>query len=518
MLLELHCHTAEHSRCSVVAAVDLIRQVHAKGLQGLIFTDHHYLWPPDELREVRRAAGVPDHFLVLSGQEVTTSDTGDVLVFGAPRSIPRATTLKAIRARYPEAALVLAHPFRNGKKPGPEKLLNPLLDGVEIFSSNHTVSENSRGLQAWHTHKFTAIAGTDTHGMSYAGTYPTLFDHPVATVQDIVEELRRGRCRPFFKEIPKAGSQIQVSEITIGTKGADEVRERIIIKSLRDKEKWRSAARAYEIMALIAERGFAGGKYRVPRPIDTDRETMTLIEQGLRGKTLFEKVLSADPESARSFVRLAAEWLARLHNCLLQVTPPEEFLEKEAGRLSHYVERFAEINHPHTRRARETMEAVRRAELALFDGYPDRLIQGHGDYHPKNVYIGQDRLDNWDTLYVAAIDFDSSLRLPPAFDVGTFLAQFRNQLFTYPHILSEVPEEVFFNAYLSVSTVAGPDFLRQVELFRARTNLGIAAFLIKLGLGDSENLWRVLVEAESAMAQFAASAAGSQRAGRRGKP
>ena len=507
MLLELHCHTAEHSRCSVIGAVDLIRQVHAKGLQGLVFTDHHYLWPDHELGEVRRVAGVPDYFLILSAQEVTTSDVGDVLVYGAPRSISRGTTLKAIRARYPKAALVLAHPFRNGKKPGPEKLLNPLLHGVEIFSSNHTVSENSRGLRAWHNYKFTAVAGTDTHGMSYAGTYPTLFDHPVRSVQDIVEELRRGRCRPFFKEIPKAGSQIQVSEITIGTKGADEVRERIIIKSLRDQEKWRSAERAYEIMALIAGRGFAGGKYRVPHPIDADQETMTLIEQGLRGKTLFEKVVGADPASARSFVQLAAEWLARLHDCRLQVTPPEEFLEKEAKRLSHYVERFAEISHPHTRRAKETMDAVHRAELDLFEGRSDRLIQGHGDYHPKNIYIGQDRLDNWDTLYVAAVDFDSSLRLPPAFDVGTFLAQFRNQLSTYPHILREVPEEVFLNAYLSVSTVAGADFLRQVELFRARTNLGIAAFLIKLGLGDSENLWRVLVEAESAMAQFAASAA-----------
>ena len=505
MLLELHCHTAEHSGCSVVEAVDLVRQVHAKGLQGLVFTDHHYLWPADEIHEVRQAAGVPNYFLILSGQEVTTSGSGDVLVYGATRSLSRGMTLKEIRTRYPEAALVLAHPFRNENKPGPERLLNPLLDGVEIFSSNHTVAENSRGLKAWHTHKFTAVAGTDTHGLGYAGTYPTLFDHPVATVEDLVEELRKGRCRPFFKEIPKAGSQLQVSEITIGTKGADEVRERIIIKSLWDRGKWESVERAYQIMTVVAEHGFRGGTYRVPRPIDADPESMTLIEQGLRGKTLFEKVVGADAESARQFVRLAAEWLARLHNCRLQVTPPGEFLEKEENRLGRYVRRFAEINHPHTRRAQETMEAVRRAEMDLFAGHPEDLIQGHGDYHPKNVYIGQDRLDNWETLYVAAIDFDSSSCLPPAFDVGTFLAQFRNQLFAYPHILREVPEEVFLNAYLDASTVAGPDFLRQVELFRARTDLGIAAFLIKLGLGDSDNLWRVLVEAERAMLHVAAS-------------
>ena len=44
-----------------------------------------------------------------------------------------------------------------------------------------------------------------------------------------------------------------------------------------------------------------------------------------------------------------------------------------------------------------------------------------------------------------------------------------------------------------------PAFGRQVELFRARTNLSIAAYLVKLGLGDSEDLWRVLVEAEKAV-------------------
>jgi hypothetical protein len=43
------------------------------------------------------------------------------------------------------------------------------------------------------------------------------------------------------------------------------------------------------------------------------------------------------------------------------------------------------------------------------------------------------------------------------------------------------------------------DFLRQTELFRARTNLSIAAYLIKVGLGESDNVWRVLVEAERAL-------------------
>jgi len=41
-----------------------------------------------------------------------------------------------------------------------------------------------------------------------------------------------------------------------------------------------------------------------------------------------------------------------------------------------------------------------------------------------------------------------------------------------------------------------------VELFRARANLSIASFLIRVGMGDSEDLWRVLVEAEQSLSQI----------------
>ncbi|MHB8765544.1 MAG: phosphotransferase, partial [Deferrisomatales bacterium] len=400
MLLETHCHTAEHSRCSHVPAAELVRQVFARGLQGVVFTDHHHLWPAQELAEVRRVAGVPGFFLLLSGQEVRTPELGDVLVYGAPESLPEGTPLADLRRRWPRAALVWAHPYRRGRRPAAPELASPLVDGVEIFSSNHSVLENSRGLRDWHAHKFTALAGTDAHGATYAGTYPTQFDHPFDTIEGLAEELRRGRCRPFFKEIPRAGSQIQVTEIAIGTKGETETRERLIVKVLRDRRKWRSAARAYRVMAAVARRGFDGGPYRVPRPIDRDEGAMTLIEEGLRGRSLFDRVRAADPERAREFVSLAARWLARLHNCRLAVTPAGEFLAAETRRLGAYVARFDRIGHPHAGRARQVMEAVRAAERGRYRGRPGLLVQGHGDYHPKNVYVGQDRLDDRATLYV----------------------------------------------------------------------------------------------------------------------
>ncbi len=92
--------------------------------------------------------------------------------------------------------------------------------------------------------------------------------------------------------------------------------------------------------------------------------------------------------------------------------------------------------------------------------------------------------------------------MPPAFDVGTFLAQFRNQFYDRQEVLDKVSESIFLQKYLQEAETLDDDFLRQVEVFRARTSLSISYYLIKLKLGESENLWRVLVEAEHHLARL----------------
>ena len=42
-----------------------------------------------------------------------------------------------------------------------------------------------------------------------------------------------------------------------------------------------------------------------------------------------------------------------------------------------------------------------------------------------------------------------------------------------------------------------------MELFKARTALSIIYFLVKVGLGDSEDLWRVMVSAEQSLTRVA---------------
>ena len=502
MLLEIHAHTREHSPCSRIPALTLVQEVRDKGLQGLVLTDHHHVWTPEALTDLRRQAGLEKYFVLLSGQEVTTADSGDVLVFGPQETIARHTRLADILRRHPQAAFVWAHPYREGTRPEARLLQGSgPFHGIEIFSSNHTIRDNIRGLQDWHRYKFTALAGTDTHAEGYAGTYPTQFDHWVGALEDLVAEIRNGRCRPFFKEIPRTGANLQVTEIVVGTKGRRETRERWIIKKLHSRSKWEKARHAYRVMEEVYRHGFDKGPFRVPEPLDLDPETQTLIEVGQRGKSLYDMLVALPPKEGRPLIERVAAWLARFHGIPLSLRLPETFQDSEERRMQNYMRRFVHSGHPHTRKAGSVAEVVLAAEKRIAAFGTGTFVLGHGDFHPKNVLVGQDQITDRSSLFVSAIDFENAQAYPQAYDVGTFLAQFRNQ-FSGSGVLQKYREEAFLDAYQQRASAVPPDFLRQVELFKARTNLSIASYLIKVGLGDSQDLWRVLVEAERSVALY----------------
>ena len=102
MLIEMHAHTSKHSPCSLLDPVTLVKKVLKKGLQGLVITEHHYLWPEGELNELRIKAEIPDHFVLLSAQEVET-DFGHIMVFGLDKTITEKTAVSTLREQHPGA-------------------------------------------------------------------------------------------------------------------------------------------------------------------------------------------------------------------------------------------------------------------------------------------------------------------------------------------------------------------------------------------------------------------------------
>src|SRR4051812_27484592 len=87
MKFDLHIHTARHSPDSQTDPFDLVRAALAAGLDGVVITEHDFLWPEDELNELRAAA---PGLVILAGVEVTGRG-GDMLCYGVtdPFALPR---------------------------------------------------------------------------------------------------------------------------------------------------------------------------------------------------------------------------------------------------------------------------------------------------------------------------------------------------------------------------------------------------------------------------------------------
>ena len=498
MLLELHAHTNKHSRCSAITPLELIRGVLRKKLQGLVITEHHYLWSEQELNALRREAEIEEGFLLFAGQEVET-DIGHVVVFGAPQTIAKPCKFAKLRKDLPQAALVWAHPLRNGIIPSKKQLLNAYIDAVEIISANHSIKENYYGLSLWHRYKFNAFAGSDCHARETIGVFPTQFLHPLTNLDELVAEIKNGRCHPFVKEIPKSGSTLQVQEIVFGTKGEDENRNRIVVKKIANTEKFNKKKKALALIESLRAHGFDGQQFRIPKVITIDEEEQAVIEEGQRGKTLFELLGTVSSSVGKRYFALAAEWLAQLHAVRQHTTLLRQARAKEQERFDSYHRSFQKVPQLYERSAKELIEFVKKYELSFFTRRRADFVQCHGDYHPKNIIIGQDRAQDIGTLFISVIDFDSTLLLPAAFDVAYFLAQCRNQL---PGLTKQYAESFFLKRYEKARGGLLPDFRRSLLLFTVRSNLSIGSFLVKVGKGVGPDMDRLIRLSQRAQAQF----------------
>jgi len=499
MLIELHAHTHKWSSCSVMNPVDFIKTAIARHLQGVLITEHHRVWSEEEIRELRRNSGAPGSFVIMAAQEVST-DFGHVLVIGPDQSIADKTRVSELRRAFPKAALIWAHAWRSGSVPKEEKLISPLLDAIEIFSGNHRIMENYKGLQAWHKYRFTAVSGSDSHSLDKVGAFPTLLDHRVTSAWELAQEIRQGHCRPFYKEIPKSGGNSQVLEVTFGAKGENEKRQRLIVRSFQDEEKWDRAIRTAGLTGDLHQRPvFSGmGEFRVPDILHTDPEARVIIEEGQRGRRLAELLPGVGPGSAAMYLQLTARWLARFHHEThirdnQGASASQGYnLDREMEKLERYSRRFQETISREWPLALKVLEILQRdLETWPSSGRASGLV--HGDFHPGNIIIGQDIGQDIETLFISVIDFENSFRGEPAFDLGYFKAQLESQFRKRPDILAALPWTRFMDSYLKECaemgmTIDSQELEERIAIYEARGLMSIGAFFIKLGMGQSDEL------------------------------
>lgn len=201
-LIDLHLHTKDHSFDGKVPAVEVLAHLRESGFSGAVFTDHEYLWPDEELWELRRAAALPDSFLLLSGQEVRTMHDnivyGDLLVFGADESIPDDTSPLEVFRRVAECGgfAIAAHPAVPHIGFGPHAGKFPLL-ALETWNGRYGPRHAREAERLARTHGLPGVGGSDGHRPDDYGRGGTLFAEMPRSLADIARAIKSGDAKPW---------------------------------------------------------------------------------------------------------------------------------------------------------------------------------------------------------------------------------------------------------------------------------------------------------------------------------
>jgi len=215
MILDLHLHSeaSDDSRAPVEAYLKLLqRKRDERPLDGIVLTEHRQFDHARDFRALEDRYGI----LILNAAEVET-DYGHVLVYGVNEDIARRFDFSDVRLPAQE---VLSEVWRMGGvalpcHPGRPNVglcahyeTKPVLNGVvavEALNGGSKKGEDARVQELMAAHGYAGFGGSDSHLVSFVGICATEFARDIRTIDDLVGELRAGRCRPVdFRSRPAA--------------------------------------------------------------------------------------------------------------------------------------------------------------------------------------------------------------------------------------------------------------------------------------------------------------------------
>jgi predicted metal-dependent phosphoesterase TrpH len=200
--LDLHVHST-YSPDSSLSIESIIGRLAYHGLRGFALTDHNTLRGHAELADLRAKHSA---YLLLPGVEVSTSD-GHLLAFGVaqvpPVRRPVAETIEWVRAHGGEA--VPAHPFRWSHGIGRRRIESVDVRAIETRNGHNSEIANLRAEEVAARRNLGATGGSDAHALRDLGRAYTEFDDSVASVDDLLEAIRRGRTAANGKSMPVGG-------------------------------------------------------------------------------------------------------------------------------------------------------------------------------------------------------------------------------------------------------------------------------------------------------------------------
>jgi hypothetical protein len=171
ILCDLHLHTEHSYDCSVPVA-DLLDYAEAQGVGALAITDHNVFSGAKEAAELAADRAVT----VIPGEEVKTSDAGEVIGLflseEIPRGLPIAETLAAIRDQ--NGIVYLPHPFDRLHSVADARTLHRHLAEIDVFEVYNArllfEANNDEALRFARKYNLTMGAGSDAHVLQGVGT------------------------------------------------------------------------------------------------------------------------------------------------------------------------------------------------------------------------------------------------------------------------------------------------------------------------------------------------------------
>lgn len=207
MKIDLHVHDNSFDSAGMRPS-KLVDRAHKIGLHGFAVTNHNSLEAGMESVEYGRRKGFP----IFPGVEIST-DRGHLLVYGIENDdwqvdiesgLPSAADILS-RLDRERTAVFLAHPFFDSFYISREMLLNflPHVDGVESingskFIVNRILEEKMAGVE------MRSIGGSDAHEPVRLGNAYTEFTATVASLEDLIRELKSGVIKPVLGVKPPA--------------------------------------------------------------------------------------------------------------------------------------------------------------------------------------------------------------------------------------------------------------------------------------------------------------------------
>ena len=204
MFIDLHCHS-KFSKDNQLDPMELVLEAIRLGLDGICFTEHHSYSCSDPIDLME----IPKGFFVFRGVEVST-DLGHLLIYGV-RSDSWNVWGRYERLRLNEVMhsvhslggiCIPAHPFRGWESLGTAVYDFESLDAIETHNGVNGAIQNNKAMEAARKLKLTSTGGSDSHLVEQAGRAFTEFQNPVRTIDELVVEIKQGRCRGLYGPVP----------------------------------------------------------------------------------------------------------------------------------------------------------------------------------------------------------------------------------------------------------------------------------------------------------------------------